>query len=121
MANTYPENDFTRVAPNETLSLSNLSSLNSFGNCTTKDIGGCPIYLTSRDDVSTNPTWLYGVLPDPSSGKTNGATSAAVIVNDHGQGTVDAYYFYFYAFSGSRQCTVFYKICVLRTRLLQID
>lgn len=36
--------------------------------------------------------------PD-ASGKTDGAVSAAIIVNDRGSGRVDAFYMYFYAFN----------------------
>ena len=71
------------------MTLDNLSQLNS--------LGGSVVYLTSKDNVQTNPTWLKGVTPD-ASGKTNGAVSSAIVVNDHGSGNVDAFYFYFYAF-----------------------
>ncbi|KAL8692849.1 MAG: hypothetical protein Q9218_002199 [Villophora microphyllina] len=91
LAHTKPKVNFQAVngAPNP-LTLDNLASLNN--------LGGANVYLTSVDDVTTNPPWLKGVKPD-SNGKTNGATSCAVIVNDHGSGNVDAYYMYFYAFN----------------------
>ena len=92
LVHTRPEDNFTVVgnAPNP-LTLNNLDSLNSIG-------GGSNIYLTSVDDITANPSWLKGVAPD-STGKTNGATSCAIVVNDHGSGKVDAFYLYFYAFN----------------------
>ncbi|KAL8935433.1 MAG: hypothetical protein Q9216_005425 [Gyalolechia sp. 2 TL-2023] len=91
LLHTKPEVDFNVVdgAPNP-LTLENLSSLNA--------LGGRSIYLTSVDDITTNPPWLDGVKPD-GNGKTNGATSCVVVVNDRGSGYVDAFYFYFYAFN----------------------
>ncbi|KAL8667186.1 MAG: hypothetical protein Q9202_000758 [Teloschistes flavicans] len=91
LAHTKPEVNFNVVngAPNP-LTLDNLASLNG--------LGGSNVYLTSVDDVTKSPAWLQGVRPD-SNGKTNGARSCAVIVNDHGSGNVDAYYMYFYAFN----------------------
>ena len=56
------------------------------------------VFLSSLDDVSTLPAWLHGVAPD-SNGKTDGAMSTVVIVNDHGSGNVDAFYMYFYAYA----------------------
>lgn len=56
------------------------------------------IYLTSKDNITTNPTWLKGVTPDES-GQTTGAVSCAIIVNDHGNGNVDVFYMYFYAYN----------------------
>jgi len=91
VANTKPEINYTVVsgAPSP-LTLNNLDSLNS--------LGGSSIYLTSIEDTTTSPQpeWLHGVTPD-STGKTNGAVSCSIIVNDYGNGTVDAFYMYFYA------------------------
>ncbi|KAI4181088.1 MAG: hypothetical protein L6R41_006826 [Letrouitia leprolyta] len=91
LAHTTPEINFNVVngAPSP-LTLNNLASLNA--------IGGQSIYLTSVDDITTSPLWLNGVMPD-GNGKTNGATSCTVVVNDHGNGNVDAFYFYFFAFN----------------------
>lgn len=91
VANTQPEINYQVVpgAPNP-LTLNNLDSLNA--------LGGNSIYLNSIDDTTSNPQpqWLKGVVPD-SNGKTNDAVSCTIIVNDYQNGTVDAYYMYFYA------------------------
>ena len=70
--------------------MNNLDSLNN--------AGGNNVYLTSVDDITTNPAWLKGVKPN-ASGKTEGAVTSAIIVNDRGNGQVDAFYMYFYAFN----------------------
>jgi hypothetical protein len=92
LVNTQPEVNFTVIsdAPNP-LTLDNLNDLNNYGN------NGEYVYLTSKDDVTDNPSWLSGFAPNKR-GKTAGATSCAVIVNDHGSGLVDVFYMYFYAF-----------------------
>ena len=59
------------------------------------------VYLTSNENVTTNPAWLNGVKPD-GSGATTGAVSCTIIVNDHSSdssGFVDVFYMYFYAFN----------------------
>ncbi len=56
------------------------------------------VYLTSREDVTTKPAWLHGVKPN-GDGKTDGATASAIIVNDHGGGQADVFYFYFFAYN----------------------
>lgn len=98
--NTTPFLNYTALpassVPNP-LNISNLDQLNADGNCT--DFTHCPLYLTSKENPITNPPWLYGVLPDPVSYETVGAKSCAVIVYDHGNGIVDAFYHYFYAFN----------------------
>ena len=90
LVNTIPQTNYTAIqgAP-DPLTLDNLDDLNA--------LGGNDTYLTSKDNVEDLPTWLLGVKPD-STGKTDGAVSCAIIVNDHGSGLVDAFYMYFYAF-----------------------
>ena len=82
-----PKVNFQTVssAPNP-LDLNNLNSL------------GADVYLTSKDDITTNPAWIKGAKPD-SQGKTNNAVSSTIIVNDKGNGNVDAFYMYFYAYN----------------------
>lgn len=91
--NTDPNINFTTISGAPTpLTLDNLDVLNGFGN------NGRNVFLTSRIDVTTDPIWLDGIVPD-SHGKTKGAVSCAIIVNDHGSGRVDAFYMYFYAYN----------------------
>lgn len=91
MSNTRPTLNFTAVeSVASPLTLANLDTLNAQG--------GDDVYLTSIDNPDDNPQWLLGVSPD-ASGKTNGAVTSAIIVNDHGNGEVDAFYMYFYAFN----------------------
>lgn len=101
VTHTQPELNFTLVTSGpEDLSLSNLAALNEAGDCSLNAFDECDLYLTSRDSVPNRPRWLNGTLPNPSTGETEGAVSATVIVNDHGDSnTLDAYYFYFYAFN----------------------
>ena len=68
LQHTKPEVNFVVVPNVPTLTLNNLDTLNNDGNTT--------VYLTSVDDVTTNPAWLHGVKPD-SNGKTDGAVSTA--------------------------------------------
>lgn len=94
LVHTQPEVDFTVINDGpKHLTLDDLNDLNEING-----ENGTNVYLTSKDDVSQLPPWLSGVKPD-SSGKTNGAISCAIIVNDHGDGSVDAFYMYFYAWN----------------------
>ncbi|MCJ1312797.1 hypothetical protein MMC25_006473 [Agyrium rufum] len=93
LPNTVPEVNFTKLTGYATpLTLNSLNELNADG--------GKSVYLTSTSDITKSPApaYLNGVVPD-SSGKTNGAVSCAIIVNDHGSGHVDAFYMYFYAYN----------------------
>jgi hypothetical protein len=85
LAHITPRVNFNPVTGSSTLSLDNLDQL------------GADVYLTSNDDVTQIPEWIKGVRPD-GNGKTNGQT-AAVVVNDKGDGNVDAFYFYFYTYN----------------------
>ncbi|CAJ2511046.1 Uu.00g066710.m01.CDS01 [Anthostomella pinea] len=90
LSNTQPQVNTTLIsdAPSP-LTLDNLNSLNA--------LGGPDVYLTSIVDITTNPSYLYGV--GPTDNETEGVVSTAVIVNDHGSGLVDVFYMYFYAFN----------------------
>jgi uncharacterized protein YcgL (UPF0745 family) len=62
-------------------------------NETRKD--GEKIYLTSRDDITSNPQWLNGV-EDLRAGN---AHTGAIIVVEKEQGVVDVFYFIFWAYN----------------------
>lgn len=101
LQNTYPASqDFSAITNGPSnLSLDNLAQLDAIpGNCTHSNFDSCDVYLTSKANVSTNPAWLYGIPPSRTYSTTE-ATSAAIITYDHGDGTVDAFYMYFYAFN----------------------
>lgn len=74
------------------LTLSNLDQLNAFA-----DVGK-NVFLKSKDDISTNPQWLRGIRPD-AAGRVPNAKTCCVIVADKGNGIVDAFWMFFYAFN----------------------
>lgn len=91
LQHTKPEINFAVVDGYPTpLTLDNLDTLNAQN--------GTNVYLTSIDDITKSPAWLTGVKPDDSH-TSKGTTSAAIIVNDHGNGHVDAFYMYFTAYN----------------------
>ncbi|KAF9735493.1 hypothetical protein PMIN06_010771 [Paraphaeosphaeria minitans] len=85
ISHTTPRVNFNTVSAPNPLDLNSLNQL------------GGDVYLTSNDDITTIPEWLKGVRPD-GNGKTEG-TTAAVIVNDKGNGDVDAFYMFFYTYN----------------------
>ncbi|KAJ5816362.1 Vacuolar protein sorting-associated protein 62 [Penicillium robsamsonii] len=74
------------------LNLNNLDTLNSMGNTS--------VYLTSLEGIEADPepTWFRGIKPD-SQGRTGDGTGSVIITTDRGNGTIDAFYFYFYAYN----------------------
>jgi hypothetical protein len=89
--NTKPNVNWTVVADAQSpLDLNNLDSLNSLGNTS--------VYLTSSDgiDADPEPAWFRGITPD-AEGRIGDGTGCAIVVVNRGKGTVDAFYFYFYA------------------------
>jgi len=94
--NTIPDLNFTPITTGPSpLLLSNLDQLNVPG-CTFQE---CPVFLTVVGNVTENPPFLFGTLPDPITGETVGAKSCAIVILDHGNGTMDAVYNYFYSFN----------------------
>lgn len=69
--------------------------------------GGTDVYLTSYDDVTTNPKWLEGLKLDTNGGTGNEKTGVIVVVEKgdldwsrkkEGK-VVDVFYFYFWSFN----------------------
>ncbi|KAG6110047.1 hypothetical protein E4U13_005562 [Claviceps humidiphila] len=84
---TTPTIDQVPVPNLPSLTLDNLALLNGLNGT---------VALTSKDDVTTLPSWLMGDVPDET-GRTANATACVVILVDKGQHEVDAFYFYFYS------------------------
>ncbi|PGH26640.1 hypothetical protein AJ80_01585 [Polytolypa hystricis UAMH7299] len=91
LANSVPQVDYKAVqgAPSP-LALNNLDQLNA--------LGGSELFLTSKEGIRELPDWFKGVRPD-GNGKTGDAVCSSIVVRDHGDGTVDAFYFYFQAYN----------------------
>lgn len=88
------------------LTLENLSDLNKLASPGMNGANSTQIFLTSNDDVTLNPSWLNGVKPNTQTLATDNATSCAIVINDHGDGTVDAFYMYFYAYNQGNMVSV---------------
>jgi hypothetical protein len=93
LSHTIPEiNGVAGSSAPSPLTLANLNSLNGEGN------GGVNVYLTSKEGIQALPSWLHGITPGPSH-QTDGGTTCAIITVDKGNGMLDAFYFYFYAYN----------------------
>ncbi|KAK1255589.1 hypothetical protein MKX07_007848 [Trichoderma sp. CBMAI-0711] len=93
---TTPAINQTTIPNLPELDLDNLAILN--------DIGGGKVALTSNDDITTLPAWLYGSSPDDS-GRIANATPCVVILVEHNARNVDAFYFYFYSYDRGANIT----------------
>ncbi|CAI7565933.1 unnamed protein product [Penicillium crustosum] len=90
---TRPNVNWTTIEGVESpLNLDNLDTLNSMGNTS--------VYLTSLEGIEADPepAWFRGIRPD-SQGRIGNGTGSVIVIADRGNGTVDAFYFYFYAFN----------------------
>jgi hypothetical protein len=67
---------------------------------------GNPVALTSNDNVTELPAWLYGETPNEA-GLLSNATPCVVILVESGEnaGDVDAFYFYFYSYDRGSNIT----------------
>lgn len=71
------------------LDLDNLAVLN--------DVDDGRVALTSNDDITALPSWLFGEAPDES-GRVVDATPCVVILVEKSPSDVDAFFFYFYSY-----------------------
>ncbi|KAI8937932.1 hypothetical protein NX059_005615 [Plenodomus lindquistii] len=97
LSHTHPCIVLEPLNLSSSFNLSNLDDLNKQGGEKGKDV-----YLTSNDDVSTNPAWLNGIDVDATEQNKEDKTSVIVIV-DKGKGqegsVIDVFYFYFFSFN----------------------
>lgn len=77
------------------LNLDNLATLNEFGD---------QVFLTSNDDPTTLPPWLFGEAPDPE-GQIHNAVPCVVILVEKNAYDVDAFFFYFYSYDRGANIT----------------
>ncbi|KAI1623705.1 hypothetical protein EDD37DRAFT_609915 [Exophiala viscosa] len=90
---TKPEDsNGTVLTPPAPLTLSNLDNLNAFND------SGTGVYLTSDEGIEALPPWCRGVQPE-SNGTTPGIVPMAVVTVSKPNDTLDAFYFYFYAYN----------------------
>lgn len=89
-----PQINFSDVEAPPNLTLADLDRCNSVG-----EKGGQDIYLTSYDDVTTEPAWLEGVSGIDDLGGTGTNRTGAVIVVEKERQIVDVFYFVFWAWN----------------------
>lgn len=92
---TKPYTGFQPMLDAPEVDLDNLSLLN---------INGDGVYLTSADNVTTNPEWFLGETPD-AKGALHNSTACAVVVVDKTETEADVFYFYFYSYNQGADIT----------------
>ncbi|KAM0251872.1 hypothetical protein ACHAQJ_007985 [Trichoderma viride] len=93
---TTPAVNQTSLLDLPQLDLNNLALLNN--------ISSEKVALTSNDDVTTLPAWLFGQNPDES-GRIANATPCVVILVEQSPRDVDAFFFYFYSYDRGANIT----------------
>lgn len=91
---TTPYRDGKRIQNLPELDLDNLDILNDWGD---------QVALTSIDDVTASPDWIFGAAPDEN-GQIHNSTACVVIIVDRKQDT-DVFYFYFYSYDEGANVT----------------
>ncbi|KAL4906834.1 hypothetical protein BDW74DRAFT_176439 [Aspergillus multicolor] len=87
-----PQLNYETIAGVSTpLTLDNLDQLNALGNES--------VYLTSQEGINADPQpeWFSGAYIDANGQASE--VSSIIVVNDRGEGEVDAFYFYFYSYN----------------------
>ncbi|OBZ79234.1 putative vacuolar protein sorting-associated protein TDA6 [Grifola frondosa] len=84
LTHVVPEVDFDDVASSVTFTT--ISTLAS------------DVFLTSKDDVLTQPAWMTSAVNEPDSNGHSGAPATIICVEKEG-GILDAFFFYFYSFN----------------------
>ena len=69
-----------------------------FPNGTKQYIPSSETFLTCLDDFTKDPSWIFGNKPSFDTGYIKNSPSLLIVV-DKGNGWVDAFWFYFYAFN----------------------
>lgn len=95
---TTPATNQSSIPNLPKLDLDNLALLNDV------DTRGGRVALTSNDDITGLPPWLYGSLPDES-GRIANATPCVVILVEKSARDVDAFFFYFYSYDRGANIT----------------
>lgn len=93
---TTPAVNYSLVPDLPELNLDNLALL--------ENISSESVALTSNDDVTTLPAWLYGQNPDEA-GRIANATPCVVILVERSARDVDAFFFYFYSYDRGANIT----------------
>lgn len=93
---TTPSIDQKPIPDLPKLDMDNLALLN--------DVSDQEVALTSNDDITTMPHWLFGSTPDET-GRISNATACAVILVERDARNVDVFYFYFYSFDRGANLT----------------
>jgi hypothetical protein len=91
LEHTTPRIDGKPIPDLPPLDLDNLELLNGI------DSGTSQVALTSNDDVTTSPSWIFGQAPD-ASGRIANVTACVVILVERSGRDLDAFYFYFYSY-----------------------
>lgn len=90
---TIPEVDRTPVAGFTTAGSVTLDTLNNLAS---------GVYLTSADDIFSQPAWLVSDYGAPENATGYSAAPGLILGVEKNESTVDVFYFYFYSYNWGR-------------------